>query len=307
MTTSTRRRPCGRNVLGGRADHEWAADAAHPRGRPGAPRRAGPGPRGGRPLRRRAAPDLAGAAAARPTTTWWCSTSRRTTWTSRRWTGWPGASVDAGRARRRHARPVVPRRGDDHHLGAARRDRRRVRRRVRGVRPGPRRAGPAGRRGGGPAPEPGPQGAGLAAPGAARPDVEAEVPDRRGERDHRGRAAAEGPAVPGAVRRGPARPGRRRRRGRHADPGGQDRPARRDLAPRPGRAGRRRRRQRGRQDQPAAADLRVRDAGQRDGADRPYRRPRRADAGPRRSRRLRSACWTRSRRSPGSAGPSPAR
>ncbi len=48
--------------------------------------------------------------------------------------------------------------------------------------------------------EPGPQGAGLAAPRGAGPHVEAEVPDRGGQRDHRGRAAAAGPAVPGAVR-----------------------------------------------------------------------------------------------------------
>ena len=71
---------------------------------------------------------------------------------------------------------------------------RRVRRRVRGVRPGQGGAAAPGGRDRGPPAEPGPQGARLAAPGTAGPDVEAEVPDRGRERADRGRAAAARPA-----------------------------------------------------------------------------------------------------------------
>ena len=67
-------------------------------------------------------------------------------------------------------------------------------------------------------PQPGPQGARLAAPGAAGPDVEAEVPHRRGQRAHRGRARPAGPARAAAVRDATARQGRHRRRGRRPAP-----------------------------------------------------------------------------------------
>ena len=62
----------------------------------------------------------------------------------------------------------------------------RLRRRVLRVRAGPRGAGPD-RRGHRPAAaQPAAQGTGLAAPRAARPDQQAPVPDRRGQRAHRG-------------------------------------------------------------------------------------------------------------------------
>ena len=93
---------------------------------------------------------------------------------------------------------------------------RRVRRRLLGVRAGPGRAGPAGRRRRGPAAEPAAQGAGLAAPRPAGPDRQAEVPDRGGQGADRRRAAAAG--LDRSCRRfatAPARQGRLRRRGRH--------------------------------------------------------------------------------------------
>ena len=80
-----------------------------------------------------------------------------------------------------------------------------------------RQASPAGH----PAQEPAAQGAGLAAPRRPGPDLEAEVPDRRGQRADRGRAAAAGPAGAGAVLRDPARQGRVR-------PDRRDRTASRD-------------------------------------------------------------------------------
>ena len=93
-----------------------------------------------------------------------------------------------GRAPRRHPRPVVPRRGLDDDLGGPRRDGRRLRGRVRRLRPPARRAGPAGRRGRGQAAEPHAQGARLAATRGAGAHLEAEVPDRCGQCAHRRRA-----------------------------------------------------------------------------------------------------------------------
>ena len=64
------------------------------------------------------------------------------------------------------------------------------------VRPGSGRTRAAGGRDGGPPEEPAAQGTRLAPPRAARADIEAEVPDRRGERADRGRAAATGLSSP---------------------------------------------------------------------------------------------------------------
>ena len=74
------------------------------------------------------------------------------------------------RPARGQPRPMVPRRHLHPDLGGARRRRRRLRRRLRGVRAGPRRAGPAGGRRRVPATQPAAQGAGLAAPRTAGPD-----------------------------------------------------------------------------------------------------------------------------------------
>ena len=74
--------------------------------------------------------------------------------------------------------------------------------------------------------------------GAAGPDLEAEVPHRRGQRADRGRAAAARPARAAEVRDPAARQGRHRRRGRR--PGARRAAAAhaRHLAARPGRPGR---------------------------------------------------------------------
>src|SRR6476661_3857369 len=138
-----------------------------------------------------------------------------------------------GRVRRRgHPRPVVPRRGRHADVGGDRRDGPVLRGRVCGIRPGPRRARPAfgGRRG---APrEPAPQGAGLATAGAAGPHQQAPVPDRRGQRPHRERAAAARRRGPGPVRDPAAGQGRRRPRRRVGAAGRPAHPRRRDLAAR---------------------------------------------------------------------------
>ncbi len=87
-------------------------------------------------------------------------------------------------------------------LGDRRRNGPAVRGRLRGLRPGPGRAGPAGRRRRGPPAEPAAQGAGLAAPRTAGPHVQAAVPDRGGRGAHRRRAAAA--VVGGVAGAGPA-------------------------------------------------------------------------------------------------------
>ena len=69
------------------------------------------------------------------------------------------------------------------------------------------------------APQPAAQGAGLAAARAAGPDEQAEVPDRRGHRADRGRAAAAGRGRAAPAGRGPARQDGLRARGR--DRGGR--------------------------------------------------------------------------------------
>ena len=80
--------------------------------------------------------------------------------------------------------------------------------------------------------------------GAAGAHLEAEVPDRRGQRADRGRAAAARPARAAAVRHPAARQGRRRRRGRRPGPRRADAAVARHLAARARRPGRARRRQR---------------------------------------------------------------
>ena len=207
--------PCARSCSAGRADHEWAADAAHPRGRRGAARRrpARPGRRTGSPAASAGAARWRGCCSA--TTTWWCSTSPPTTSTSRRSPGWPApgpshrprwwsSPTTAGSSTRSAPRPGRCTDGG----------RRRLRRRVRGVRAGQGRAATPGRGLGVAAAEPDAQGARLAAARPARPHVEAEVPHRRGQRADRGRAAAARPARAPAVRDPAARQGRRRPRGR---------------------------------------------------------------------------------------------
>ena len=156
------------------------------------------------------------------------------------------------RAHGRHPRPVVPRRGLHDHVGGRRRDRARLRGRIRGLDPRAGRAAAGRRRGGVPPAEPAAQGDRLAAARPAGAHQQAEVPHRRGQRADRRRAA--GPrhgvtAAPGrlaagqagvrAVQGGPA--------GRVADPA-----VRRGLAGRPRRPDRDPRRQRGRQDDAAA-------------------------------------------------------
>ena len=90
----------------------------------------------------------------------------------------------------RQPRPVVPGRGVYPDLGGARRNHRRLRGRLRGLRPG--QGGTfADRRGYRGAPtEPDAQGTGVAAEGTARADVEAEVPHSGGQRSDRQRTGA---------------------------------------------------------------------------------------------------------------------
>ncbi len=101
----------------------------------------------------------------------------------------PALVLEPGRARGRDARPVVPRRGVHGHVGGARRRRRALRGRLRGVHPAARRARPAGRRVRAAPAEPGAEGARLAPPRGPGPHEQAEVPHRRGERADRRRPA----------------------------------------------------------------------------------------------------------------------
>ena len=136
--------------------------------------------------------------------------------------GWLAAAPDrpAVRGRGRHARPVVPRRRVHPDLGGRRRAGRGLPRRLRrlGLRPG--RARAAGRRRRGPPAEPRPQGAGLAAPRAARPHVQAAVPDRGGRGVDRRRPAAARRRRAAGLRHEPAR-------AHGAGAGGRDGPDRR--------------------------------------------------------------------------------
>ena len=201
-------------VLAGRSDHEWAADAGTREVVEVLLAGVEPRPRRGRTLRRRAPPLLAGRAAARRARP---DRPRRADQPPRRGggglAGRPPRPAHVG-TRGRHPRPLVPRRGLRVDLGGPRRHGRRLRGRLLVVRPRPGRTPAAGRRHRGAPPQPGPQGARLAAPRAAGPDVEAEVPHRRGERPHRRRTRAARPARAAAVRDPTARQGRARRRGR---------------------------------------------------------------------------------------------
>ena len=112
----------------------------------------------------------------------------------------------------RHARPVVPRRGQLPHVGGPRRAGRRLRGRLLRVRPGPRRARPDGGDGRAEAPAAGEEGAGLAAPRPARAHQQAAVPHRRRQRAHRRRAAGARRRRAAALRHRPARQAGVRRR-----------------------------------------------------------------------------------------------
>ena len=109
----------------------------------------------------------------------------------------------------------------------------------------------------GAAPEPRPQGARLAAAGAAGADVEAAVPDRGGERADRGRAARPQHRRAAPVRDRPARPLRRRPRGRRRRVRRAPAAAPGDVAARAGRPGRPGGRERLREDDAAARAART--------------------------------------------------
>ncbi len=145
---------------------------------------------------------------------------------------------------RDHPRPLVPGRGVHRDLGGRRRHGPPVRGRVRRLRARSGRAGPSVIRARGPAHPVGPQGAGLAAARAARPDVEAEVSHRGGQRTHRRRAGSARRRRAFALRDGAARGQGPGRRGGVAGLRGQAPAPGRDLAAgswRPRRAGRRQR------------------------------------------------------------------
>ena len=174
------------------AEHEWAGDAGV---------RAildGLGMALPRTRRCRSARCPAASAAGSPWPPCWSasptcssSTSPPTTSTSPASTGSPDYLLDPARRRRgRHPRPVVPRRGLHRHLGGRRPGRADLRGRLRRVDPGPRRTSAGRRHHRGPPAEPAPQGDRLAAPRPAGPHLQAAVPDRRGERADRRRAAA---------------------------------------------------------------------------------------------------------------------
>ena len=109
------------------------------------------------------------------------------------------------RARGRHPRPLVPRRGVHDDLGGRRRRGALLRGRLRGLHAGPRRAHPHGRGHRGAPAEPDPQGARLAAPRAAGAHQQAAVPHRGGAGADRRRAAAARLARAGRLRRQAAR------------------------------------------------------------------------------------------------------
>ena len=173
------------------AEHEWAGDAAVRAVLTGLELdRLGPGRAGRADVRRRAPPGRAGRAAdpaARPAGPRRADQPPRRR--GRRLAGRvPQASAPAALVVVTHDRWFL----DEvctTHVGGRRRRRARLRRRLRGVRAGPGRAGAD--RGGhrGAAAEPAPQGAGLAAPRPAGPHLQAEVPDRGGRGADRRRAA----------------------------------------------------------------------------------------------------------------------
>ena len=165
-----------------------------------------------------------------------------------------------GRLPRGHPRPLVPRRSLHQDLGNPRRHHGPVRRRLRGVRAGPRRTRPLRVRDGKQAPAAREEGARLAPPRRPGPHRQAQVPDRGGQRPDRRRPRAarlDGPEQDGhrPARQGRPGPGERlprlpRRRTR-AEALRQHHPAacaRRAAGPRG--------RQRRRQDHPAEAPQR---------------------------------------------------
>ena len=167
----------------------------------------------------------------------------------------PGRPRRTGAApRRRHPRPVVPRRGLHPAPGRSPTGTvAGVRGRLRRVRAGPGRARAGGGRHRGAPAEPAAQGDRLAAPRPAGPHHQAEVPHRRRQRADRRRAAGPRRRRAAAVRHHPARQAGRRPGGRHASHAGRPGAARpRHLAARARRPDRHRRRQRRRQDHAAA-------------------------------------------------------
>ena len=149
----------------------------------------------------------------------------------------------------------------------------------------------------GAAAEPAPQGARLAAARPARADVEAAVPDRRGERADRGRAARPRRAGAAALRRRPAGQAGLRPGGGAAHRGRQGAARRPHLAGRPGRPDRSGRGERCGQDDPAPAARRRGPGRGRQGRPRGHGQARATS--PRRwpSSTRRCACWSRSSRS----------
>ena len=165
-----------------------------------------------------------------------------------------------GRLPRGHPRPLVPRRSLHQDLGNPRRHHGPVRRRLRRLRAGPRRARPLGLRDGKQAPAARQEGTRLAAPRRPGPHRQAQVPDRGRQRPDRRRPRAA--RLDGAEQdgHGPARQGRPGPRARLAGlPGRRRRPEalrQHHPAPRAGRAAGPRGRQRRRQDHPAEAPQR---------------------------------------------------
>ena len=196
-TTSTRPRTVRDELVGGRADHEWAADAALPRASStgcSAAWRSTRFPQGlDTPIaplsggeRRRIA--LAAPAAGQPRAAAARRADQPPRRRGRRLAGPPprGPPRLAGR---RDARPLVPRRRLHARPGRSpTAPVHQLRGRLRGLRPGARRARPPGRRARGPPPAAAAQGAGLAAPRPAGAHLQAEVPHRGRQRADRRRA-----------------------------------------------------------------------------------------------------------------------
>ncbi len=242
-----RPRPARPRLGGGRRQ----ALGGHPPARTPRPRHPG-----GRTQRRRAAAGGAGRAAAGRTRP--AGTRRAHEPSRRRGRGLAGRPPQPAPGRRHRdaggqPRPVVPGRGLQPGLGGPRRGGGRLRRRLRRLRAGSGGARPTGRSERVAAAEPAAQGAGLAAPRAARAHLQAEVPDRRGQRADRRRPRAPGQPAAARVRNRPVGQGRvrpRRCRLRAARRAGAVR--RPGLVDRSRGADRHRRRERFGQDHPAA-------------------------------------------------------
>ena len=236
-TTSRRTRRSATSSSAGEADHVWAADAWTRAVRRAPARRGRPGQRRSRPLSGGERRRVALAALLLATTTCWCSTSRPTTSTSRPSPGWPSTCARCRPRRRCSWSATTAGSSTRSAPGSGRCTTARSTRTTAATRrtcwPGPSATGRPRDRG--QAAEPAAQGAGLAAARAARPHLQAAVPDRRRQRADRRRAAAARPARAAAVRHRPARQGRLRPERRRPSPVGDRGAARRpDLAIGPG-------------------------------------------------------------------------